>query len=78
MRIEVKPTRSGKFVWNFVANNGKTTGNNETFPTRGNATRAAKAVVTSIVRPLGVPIVFRSKREGDVTFIAYAADPQAF
>jgi hypothetical protein len=49
MKIIVRPARDG-WIWAFVSSNGKQTANNEVFATRYNAIRAAKAVVTSVLR----------------------------
>lgn len=49
MRIEVRKARGG-WTWAFIARNGKQTANNEVFASRGNAIRAAKAVVGGLLR----------------------------
>lgn len=49
MKIEILHGAGG-WRWAFVARNGKQTANNETHPSRANAIRAAKAVVTSVLR----------------------------
>lgn len=74
MRIIVKPTKSGRFVWNFVARNGRITANNETHPTRSNAVRAAKSNVRNVARMLlSKPVVdsirFETHRDGNETHI---------
>lgn len=71
MKIIVKPTPSGKFVWNFVAKNGRVTANNETHPTRSNAVRAAKSNVRSVARMLGIAgeIAFVTKRDHNETHV---------
>lgn len=71
-RIVVRPSRSGRFVWNFVAANGRVTANNETHPTRANAVRAAKANVRAVARMLGVSpswFEFTTRRNGQETEI---------
>lgn len=52
MRIEIRSANRG-FTWALVARNGKQTANNEVFANQSGATRAAKAVVASIVRAAG-------------------------
>lgn len=72
MKIIVRPTPRGKFVWNFVARNGRITANNETFPTRGNAVRAAKGNVLNVARmlyALPVQVLFKTTRVGAETHI---------
>ena len=48
MKIIVRKGRGG-WRWAFVARNGRQIANNETHPTRGNAMRAAKGVVSGIL-----------------------------
>lgn len=67
MDIIVKQSTSGQFVWEFKSK-GRITANNETFPTRGNAVRAAKAVVTAIAKHLAITnLVFASEKLADGT-----------
>lgn len=71
MKIIVKPAKRGQFVWNFVANNGRVTANNETYPTRGNAVRAAKDNIRRVATMLGIDgeIAFVTPRTGDYTYV---------
>ena len=49
MNIVIQEGKGG-WRWAFVARNGKQTANNETHPNKQNAIRAAKAVVTAVLR----------------------------
>ena len=51
MKIEVWSNSAGAWFWHFVARNGKTVADAESFPSKANAIRAAKACVKGIARP---------------------------
>lgn len=54
-----------QWYWQLVSRNGKVTADNEGYPTKSNATRAAKALVRSVVKrvvPLADPVVFSVTR----------------
>lgn len=76
MHIEVSPTKGGQFKWHFISRNGKITANNELFPSRAHAIRAAKAVVNSVARKLVLmikpPVVFKQARNGEITVIDFS------
>lgn len=73
MKIIVRQARDG-WIWAFVAPNGKQTANNEVFATKANARRAAKAVVTSIVREYTRwrdPPILWTDHTRDKTFLSF-------
>lgn len=72
MHIEIREGKGG-WRWAFVARNGKQTANNETHPSKSNAIRAAKAVVTSVLRAYDPRAYIEwTKREQDaVTYLSY-------
>jgi uncharacterized protein YegP (UPF0339 family) len=65
--LEVVPAKRGKFIWRFVASNGKQTANNETFDSRANALRALKQHVRKTIALIGEKCDFKTKRVGDAT-----------
>lgn len=53
MHIEVfKSEKSGQWHWHFK-NKGRITADSEAFPTKSNASRAARAVVTAVTNEVG-------------------------
>lgn len=53
MHIEVfKSELSGQWHWHFK-NKGRVTADSEAFPTKNNASRAARAVVSAVVKEMG-------------------------
>jgi hypothetical protein len=59
-----------QWYWRF-RNKGRVTGNNEDFPTKANAVRAAKGVVTAVGKRMGVVPAFWKETEGTITIIKW-------
>lgn len=79
MHIEVFQGRGEQnWYWHFVSQ-GRTTANNESFPTQQHAMRAAKGVVRGIVKKfMGSrkpwPVAFTPKRVGEVYRIDWSRE----
>lgn len=77
MHIEVwqNPIKGGdqKWRWRFRARNGRITAAAESFPTKSNAMRAAKAVVRGVVNLWpGTPVYFTAKERDGKTEIRWS------
>lgn len=71
MHIEVWEGNGGYF-WHFRSRNGKITADSESFPSKGHAIRAAKAVVRGTCRQIGVRTLrFTSNESAGVARIAW-------